>query len=115
MEFKDRLKSLRLKNGLSQAILADMLDVSSSLIGLYETGKRKPSAEKIESLASVFGVSIDYLMGKEEDTEYYTDPKTVEIANELKDNPGLRLLFDAGKDLPPEDILKTLDFIKHHL
>lgn len=53
MEFKDRLKSLRLKNGLSQAILADMLDVSSSLIGLYETGKRKPSAEKIESLASV--------------------------------------------------------------
>ena len=43
MEFKDRLRQLRIARGYSQITLAKALGVSKSTIGSYETGDRKPS------------------------------------------------------------------------
>lgn len=129
--FSKNVKYLRKKYGITQEELASQLGYKSFVtVSKWESGDSRPQAEKLQRLATIFHVSVDDLLNKDltsnsaykkeksvekEGVEYYTDPKTVEIANELKDNPGLRLLFDAGKDLPPEDILKTLDFIKHHL
>ena len=70
-----------------------------------------PSSEYLRPIASFLGVSADYLLGADNE-EYYLDPATKEMANALNDNPGQRVLFDAAKDLPPEDILKVLDFIQ---
>ena len=70
-----------------------------------------PSSEYIKPIADFLGVSTDYLLSGEED-DYYLDSATKEMANALNDNPGQRVLFDATKDLPPEDILKVLDFIQ---
>lgn len=70
-----------------------------------------PSSEYIKPIADYLGVSPNYLLSGEKD-EYYLDPATKEMANMLNDNPGQRVLFDAAKDLPPEDILKVLDFIQ---
>lgn len=83
MEFKDILKSLRQSRGYSQVRLAEMLNVSSGLIGMYETGKRKPSFEQIEAIADFFNVSTDYLIGKETRSMYYLDPAAAEIARNL--------------------------------
>lgn len=41
----DRLRSMREKRALSQRAVANMLDVSPSLISGYETGERTPSVE----------------------------------------------------------------------
>ena len=129
--FSKNVKYLRKKYGITQEELASQLGYKCFVtVSKWESGDSRPQAEKLQKLATIFHVSVDDLLNKDltsnsaykneksvekEGVEYYTDPKTVEIASELKDNPGLRLLFDAGKDLPPEDILKTLDFIKHHL
>lgn len=35
---------------------------------------------------------------------YYVDPETAELADRLKNQPGMRMLFDAAKDASPEDL-----------
>ncbi|MEG1982054.1 MAG: helix-turn-helix transcriptional regulator [Clostridia bacterium] len=115
MEFKDNLKELRKKEGLSQVDLAEKLGFSKSLVGLYETGGRKPSFEALETVADYFNVSIDYLMGKDDKSIYYLDPNTAQIAQEVFERPQMKILFDASRKVSPEDldlIIKMLDRMK---
>lgn len=110
-EFKDRLKQMRQSAGLTQSELAEKLRVSTSTVSMYEVGSRKPSFEILEQLADFFNVDTDYLMGKASRSVYYLDPETVKLAQELKDNPGQRTLFDASKDLSPDDIKVVMTVI----
>ena len=56
---------------MSQFQLAKTLNIATSTLGMYETNKRKPNMEMLEKLADFFGVSIDYLLGRE--TSYKSD------------------------------------------
>lgn len=58
-----RLRDLRLKKGLKQLDLADMLGVSRTTYTQYETGRSEPDLATIIKLAQFFGVSVDYLLG----------------------------------------------------
>ncbi len=64
MEFPEILRMLREKQGYSQKQLADVLHVSKNSVSHYELGGCMPSIEVIESIADVFDVSIDYLLGR---------------------------------------------------
>lgn len=59
----DKLKMLRKQNDYSQRQIADIIDVSPSIISGYETGERTPSVEKLIALANLYHVSTDYLLG----------------------------------------------------
>ncbi len=61
--FGERLKELRIKFGLKQHELAEILNVSQSTIGMYENDQRTPPAESIVKLAEYFNVTTDYLLG----------------------------------------------------
>ena len=63
MELCERIKSLRLKRGLTQKELGEQLDVSTVSIRHWETGTKSPSMSAIISLAQIFQVSTDYLLG----------------------------------------------------
>ena len=71
--FGERLKYLRTRQGVSQALMADILTaispvtVSRSTIGMWEAGKHMPSRESLEALADHFNVPMDYLLGREDD------------------------------------------------
>jgi len=104
MEFKDRLKELRKKKGLSQVALADRLGLSKSTIGAYETGDIKPSIEALNLIADYFNVDLNYLMGNEDGSTYYLDPEAAEIAKEIANRSDLRILFDATRDISKEDM-----------
>jgi transcriptional regulator with XRE-family HTH domain len=65
----DRLKQLRKDNGMSQLELSKLLGCVVSLVSMYESGDKTPSAEKLQSLAELFRVSTDYLLGVEVDIE----------------------------------------------
>lgn len=56
------LATLRAAKGLSQKQLALALNVSPGLIGLYETGKRKPSLERAKIIATFFDISIENIL-----------------------------------------------------
>lgn len=66
MEFKDKLKKLRIEAGLSQEALADAVYVSRSAIAKYENGGGRPSEETLKLIADYFKVDISYLNDDEE-------------------------------------------------
>ncbi|HCH92729.1 MAG TPA: XRE family transcriptional regulator [Clostridiales bacterium] len=59
-----RIVELRKEKGLSQVGLAKELGVDCSTIAKYETGDRLPDVVMLCKLASFFGVSTDYLLGR---------------------------------------------------
>lgn len=60
-----RLKQLREEYGLSQAALARKLGVAQSTVGMWESGVNKPERDNLELLSDLYGVSIDYILGRE--------------------------------------------------
>jgi transcriptional regulator with XRE-family HTH domain len=62
--FKDMLKYLRNREGLSQAELAQKIGLGTSTISMYEVGKREPDFETLETIADFFNVDMNFLLGK---------------------------------------------------
>lgn len=58
----DTIANLRKKNGMTQLALAQKLDVSDRTVSKWENGQGYPDITVFPKLASLFGVSIDYLM-----------------------------------------------------
>lgn len=82
--FGDILKQLRKSKNLTQKELADIIGVEQSSIGKYEGKDKKiPSDAVKERIADYFGVSIDFLMGRDEsesNTVIY-DFQTLDLIN----------------------------------
>lgn len=56
---KNRIKVLRAEHGLTQADLAERLDVSRQTVNALETGKYDPSLPLAFRLARLFGLTIE--------------------------------------------------------
>ena len=63
--FSVRLKELRLQHGFSQEELAEKIGIKQKSYSDWENGKCKPNYEKLEKIADFFGVSLDWLFGRE--------------------------------------------------
>lgn len=63
-----RLRALRRSKGLTQAQVAERLGATKMTISAYELGTRYPSLDMLTGLASLFGVSTDYLLGRKNET-----------------------------------------------
>lgn len=59
----DRIKQLREQAGYSQAQLAKRLDVTRSSVNAWEMGLSMPTTQYVITLAKLFHVSADYLLG----------------------------------------------------
>ena len=108
-----RLKNLREGRRLTQAQFAEDMNVSQQAVGKWERDLASPNDEMLKKIATYFNVTIDYLLGYDDSPRYYTDPETAALAQELKDNPGGRVLFDAGKGLKPESVKEVVKFIEY--
>ncbi len=111
MDISERLKELRAARGYSQSELAEKLHVSKSTISMIEAGARKPSLEVLEMIADFFNVTIDYLRGTEDKSQYYLDPEVAEMAKELYERPEMRVLFDASRNATTEDVQMAADLL----
>lgn len=63
MKFNERLKILRLENGITQKDLGKMIGVGRTTISEYESGKIVPKQDGLIKIAEYFNVSVDYLTG----------------------------------------------------
>ena len=61
------LKELRKEKGLTQRELAQKLNLTQATICDWEVSKVEPSIEWLVKLADFFEVSVDYLIGREDD------------------------------------------------
>jgi transcriptional regulator with XRE-family HTH domain len=112
MKFNDVLKKLRIDKKMSQEDLAKDTGLTRSAIGMYEGGNREPNFDTLELLADYFNVDIDYLLGKETRSTYYLNPETAKLAQEAFDDPDVRILLDAKRNLSPEDLQFVINLVK---
>ncbi|GAA4003434.1 helix-turn-helix transcriptional regulator [Deinococcus rubellus] len=64
-QMKNRIKVLRAEHNLTQADLADKLDVSRQTVNALETGKYDPSLPLAFKLARLFGMKIEDIFSDE--------------------------------------------------
>ena len=62
--FSERLKMLRVEKHLRQEDVAKALDVTKATISAYENGWRHPSEDMLVKLSNYFRVSVDFLLGE---------------------------------------------------
>lgn len=66
---RERLIELRTKKfNLTQAEFAKHVGISTSSVGLYETGERVPDAENLFKICKACNVTSDFLMGLEDES-----------------------------------------------
>ena len=58
IEIANRIRRLRKKKELTQEQLAEKVHVSTTDIGLVETGKRRASLKTLQRIASALGVKL---------------------------------------------------------
>ena len=59
------LKDLRKLKGLNQSYFSDMLGISLTAYQKYEHGTAEPNFDNLSKLADFYGVTTDYLLGRE--------------------------------------------------
>lgn len=69
MKLGDKILSLRRQRGLSQEELADKLHVSRQAVSRWEVGSALPDASNLLQLSRLFGVSADYLLNDDMDSD----------------------------------------------
>jgi len=109
-KMRNVLRSLRVREGLTQEELAKKLGIARSTIGMYENGERVPPLKILERFADFFNVDMNYITGRTE-KEYYHDLQTKQIAQGIFENRDLRALFDASRNATPEDLKIVRDLL----
>ena len=70
------LKQLRIKKGYSQKQVAERIHRSRTSISQYESNEKLPPLPVLVDLASLFNVSLDYLVGLEKKKHVLVDDFT---------------------------------------
>ena len=76
------ISKLRKDKGLTQAQLAEKLNVSDKTISKWEQDSGSPSVEFFPALANLFNVTIDYLMTGKEPEERIITMSKIELCAE---------------------------------
>ena len=114
-ELKIRLRRAMNSNNISQIELSEKTGIPKSSINQSLSGYAKPKDDRIFLLSKALGVTESWLIGYDEDEDedhYYINPETRRLAQEIYQNPDLRILFDASRNLEPDDIHAVANMIK---
>ncbi len=108
--FSKNLKDFMALNNYTQADMARRMKVSTASAADWCNGKILPRTNKIQELSEWLDCTIaDLLTEHAAPTErYYIDKDAREMAEFLYKNPDYKVLFDASRNVKPEDI----EFVK---
>ncbi len=98
-----RLKELREELGYTQKEIADLTFTDKSQVSKWEHGIINPSIETLITLADLFNVSIDYLLGRDNDAN-----TIVNTQNALSERE--QALITIYKNIPPVSQSKLLAY-----
>ena len=104
------IKELCRKSGTTITALEKDLGFGRGSLSKLKNGGQA-SGDRLKKVADYFGVSVAYLMDEQTEEDYYIDPDAKQIAQEIFDNPNLRALFHAARDVKPESLKIAADLI----
>ncbi|WP_144559589.1 helix-turn-helix domain-containing protein [Shouchella miscanthi] len=105
----ERLKEARLKSGLKQIEASKKLGISNGTLSGYERDYRDPDTNILNKMATLYDVSVDWLIGK---TNTESEDDVIEAA--LKD-PKAKVLFANWNDMNDEQKDEALQMIQYVL
>ena len=102
-ERKESVTTMCKESGVSRASLSDL-----------KVGRKQSlSAETLSKIAMHFGVSVDYLLGKENEKPLVNgDEELTDYLEMLKTRPECRMLFQLTKDATKEDVEAAVRIIE---
>lgn len=130
----ERIKELKVQKGLTTKQLAELADVPLGTINKIISGITKdPQLATLKKIADALGCQVEDFVDHEpgsvlsrpystqqsfileehgEQPDYYLSPEVSQMAQEIYDNPELRILFDASRRLSKDDVLAVVDIVK---
>lgn len=101
-------------NGISTYKVSKETGISQSVLSAWKTGISTPKQDKLQKIADFFGVTVDYLTGREADGDNRISLSDQELKRlqALKVNDKLRILFDETQKLDPSDIDFVLSMVE---
>ena len=78
-----RFKEARLQAGFTTVQLAQKMGVTQAAVSHWDAGKKVPGTETLCKLADLYGVTIDYLLGRSSDTGITYTPVEIVDASTL--------------------------------
>lgn len=116
MKYGERIASLREKHSLTQEGLSTKLGITRASLSHYENNRREPDYDTIVSIANLFNVSIDYLIGRTDDPHSVLDEDVREFVDSLElSNEKIMEKFALtidGEKLTPEEARRFIAFVR---
>lgn len=110
MTFGEKLKSLRKQNGWTMEELANRLSddsgrsIKKGRVSIWESGQNEPNFRVVQSIGSVFNVSIDYFKDNAGPLSKY-----------VKDDRTKQELISIYNDLIPKRRINLLNYAKEQI
>lgn len=101
MELSERLVSLRESNGFTQVDVSEKLGIKRARYNAWEQGLSQPNVEMLKSIAELYKISLDYLVGK-------SDMTNAEIER-LSLDSDIRVIQRAALEMTPEQREKAIE------
>lgn len=105
-----RIKELREEAKYTQRALAQKLNISSSTLAMYETGKRDPDTATLSIIAQFFCVSTDYLLGLTETKNTELSSDELELIQHYRNmqNNEKELVRRVAETISPENLQQSV-------
>ena len=91
--FADKIKQLRISQGLNQSEFAQRLNITPGAVSQWENGRTVPDTERLMSIAKEFSIPLDYFSDGE---KQYTETELIRQ----------HLLIELGAAQPKTDEAK---------
>lgn len=102
------------KFDLNNVELSEMIDVSHSSVAAWRRGEKSARMKSVDAMCKVFGISRSALITDHSkiDQSDLINEETKEIAEEIFNNPEMRMLFNAARGASAEDLQTTYQILK---
>jgi|SRR5690625_1373369 len=107
-----RLKEARDRSGYKQIEAAKKLGISNGTLSGYERDYRDPDTDILYKMASLYDVSVDWLLGKTNNPNHKLSSRDAIIHKIATEFPDIDLMFKDMETMTAEDLQEVYDFIK---
>jgi transcriptional regulator with XRE-family HTH domain len=109
----EKLNNLKKQKCLTNKKISELTEVPLVTIDRLFSGRSaNPTVTLLQKVAKVLECTVDDFIDYDKDSplaDYYENKETAKLAQEIHDNPEYRMLFDATKNLSPEDLQAVIN------
>ncbi len=111
MNLTDRIRQLCETHGETLASLERKMDFGNGTIRRWE--KTSPASDKLAKIADYFNVTVDYLLGRDENSHADNNFASTSEPNNTLDEVYFSIAKDAQDcEIDPDDMKAVLDLLK---